>query len=74
MEAITHGEGRAIFNRRVPRRSDVNNVLHVKAERGKKTMAINNSDELQSLVLEVLGQAVGALSLIGKITESPEDT
>ena len=70
MEAITHGEGRAIFNRRAPRSSDVNNVLHVKAERGKETMAFNNSDELQSLVLEV---AVGALSLIGETTESPED-
>ena len=73
MEAITHGEGRAIFNRRAPRSSDVNNVLHVKAERGKETMAINNSDELQSLVLEVLGQAVGALSLIGETTECRED-
>ena len=29
-------------------------------------MALNNSDELQSLVLEVLGQAVGALSLMGE--------
>ena len=74
MEAITHGEGRAIFNRRAPRSSDVNNMLHVKAERGNETMAFNNSDELQSLVLEVLGQAVGALSLIGETTESPEDT
>ena len=37
MEAITHGEGRVIFNRRAPRRSDVNNVPHVKAERGKET-------------------------------------
>ena len=47
---------------------------YVKAERGKETMALNNSDELKSLVLEVLGQAVGALSLIGETTESPEDT
>ena len=47
---------------------------YVKAEREKETMALNNSDELQSLVLEVLGQAVGALSLIGETTESPEDT
>ena len=46
----------------------------MKAERGKETMALNNSDELQSLVLEVLGQAVGTLSLIGETTESPEDT
>ena len=37
-------------------------------------MVLNNSDELQSLVLEVLGQAVGALSLTGETTESPEDT
>lgn len=71
MEAITHGEGRAIFNRRAPRSSDVNNVAHVKAERGKETMAFDNS---QSLVVEVLGQAVGALSLIGETTESPDDT
>ena len=35
-------------------------------------MALNNSDEMQSLVLEVLGQAVEALSLIGETTESPE--
>ena len=74
MEAITHGEGRVIFNRRAPRSSDVNYVPYVKAERGKETMALNNSDELQSLVLEVLGQAVEALSLIGETTESPEDT
>ena len=67
-------EGRAIFNRRAPRSSNVTNVLHVKAERGKETMAFNNSDELQSLVLEVLGQAVGVLSLIRETTESPEDT
>eukprot|EP00731_Ephydatia_muelleri_P008558 Em0004g896a len=59
---------------RAPRSSDVNYVPYVKAERGKETMALNNSDELQSLVLEVLGQAVGALSLIGETTESPEDT
>ena len=52
----------------MPRRSDVNNVPHEKAERGKETMAFNNSDELQSVVLEVLGQA------IGDTTESPEDT
>ena len=50
MEAITHGEGRVIFNRRAPRSSDVNYVPYVKAERGKETMALNNSDELQSLV------------------------
>ena len=37
-------------------------------------MAFNNSDELQAVVLEVLGQAVGALSLIGETTERPEDT
>ncbi|KAL5496794.1 hypothetical protein EMCRGX_G013153 [Ephydatia muelleri] len=59
---------------RAPRSSDVNYVPYVKAERGKETMALNNYDELQSLVLEVLGQAVGALSLIGETTESPEDT
>ena len=40
----------------------------MKAERGKETMALNNYDELQSLVLEVLGQAV-TLSLIGETTE-----
>ena len=34
-------------------------------------MAFKNSDEL---VLEVLGQAVEALSLIGETTESREDT
>ena len=60
MEAITHGKGRVIFNRRAPRRSDVNHVPHVNAEMGKKTMTFNNSDELQSVVvLEVLGQAIG---------------
>ena len=40
----------------------------------KESMAFNNSDWLQSLVLDVLGQAVGALSLIGETTESPDDT
>ena len=74
MEALTHGEGRVIFNRQAPRSSDVNYMPYVKAERGKETKAFKNSDELQSLVLEVLGQAVGALSLIGETTESPEDT
>ena len=68
MEAIIHGEGRVIFNRRAPRCSDVNNVPHVKAERGKEAMAFNNSEELQSVVLEVLRQAVR------DTTESPEDT
>ena len=41
MEAITHGEGRAIFNRRAPRSSDVNYVPYVKAERGIETTAFN---------------------------------
>ena len=50
MEAITHDEGRVIFNRRAPRRSDVNNVPQMNAEMGKETMAFNNSDELQSVV------------------------
>ena len=45
----------------------VNNVLHVKAERGYETIAFNNPEVLQSVVLEVLGQAVG------DTTESPED-
>ena len=59
---------KVIFNRQAPRRSNVNNVPHVKAERGKETMAFNNSDVLQSVVLEVLGQA------IVDTTESSEDT
>ena len=72
MEAITHDEGRVIFNRRAPRRSDVNNVPQMNAEMGKETMAFNNSDELQSVVLEVLGQAIGGTLLkVLKTHESP---
>ena len=48
IQAITHGDGRVIFNRRAPRCSDVNNVPHVKAEIGKVAMAFNNSEESES--------------------------